>query len=63
MRIFVDFKDIIAIAVILLSVLILAMFFLWGKITEWRKRRARKLLANDDIARYERQIKKLEHYW
>ena len=62
MRIFVDFKDIIAIAVILLSVLVLAWFFLWGKITEWRKRRARKLLANDDIARYERQIEKLSHY-
>lgn len=55
MRIFVDFKDIIAIAVIFLSVLVVAGFFLRGKITEWRKRRARKLLA-DDIARYDRQI-------
>ena len=62
MSVFVDVKDIIAVVVILLAILSLGCFFLWGKITEWRKRRARKLLANDDIARYERQIKKLEHY-
>lgn len=63
MSVFVDVKDIIAIVVILLIILAATCFFLWGKITEWRKRRARKLLANDDIARrYERQIKKLEHY-
>ena len=62
MSVFVDVKDIIAVAVILFAILSLGCFFLWGKITEWRKRKARKLLANDDIARYERQIKKLEHY-
>lgn len=62
MNVFVDIKDILAILVIVITLLCVGYFILWGKITEWRKRRARKLLANDDIARYERQIKELEHY-
>ena len=62
MKIFVDFKDIIVVAVIFLYVLVLCSVVLRDKITEWRKRRARKLLADDDIARYEKQIERLSHY-
>lgn len=62
MNVFVDIKDIIAIAVIVLILVCVGGFILWGKITEWRKRWARKLLADDDIARYERKIKRLECY-
>lgn len=62
MNILIDFRTIAAIVFIALALICIAYYFVYEKVREWRKRRARKLLANDDIARYERQIKELEHY-
>lgn len=62
MNILIDFRTIAAIVCLVLGVICIVYYFIYEKVREWRKRRARKLLANDDIARYERQIKELEHY-
>ena len=62
MNILFDFKTIISLVLIILVLLSVGFFLLWNSFVEWRKRRARKLLADDDIARYERKIKTLEHY-
>lgn len=62
MNILFDFKTIIGLVLIILLLLSVGFFLLWNSFVEWRKRRARKLLADDDIARYERKIKTLEHY-
>ena len=62
MNILFDFKTIIGLVLIILVLLSVGFFLFWNSFVEWRKRRARKLLADDDIARYERKIKTLEHY-
>lgn len=62
MHILFDLKTIIALVCIVLALLCTVWYFVSEKVREWRKRRARKLLADDDIARYERQIKNLSHY-
>lgn len=62
MNVFMSLGDVVTAIVVVIMLVVIGVFFMWGKITEWRKRRARKLLANDDIARYERKIKNLEHY-
>ena len=62
MNILFDFKTIILLVLMILLLLSVGFFLLWNSFVEWRKRRARKLLADDDIARYERKIKTLEHY-
>lgn len=62
MNMFISLSDIVTAAVVVIMLLVMTAVFMWSQITEWRKRRARKLLANDDIARYERKIKTLEHY-
>ena len=61
MNMFISLSDIVTAAVVVIMLLVIAVLFMWSQITEWRKRRARKLLA-DDIARYERKVKTLEHY-
>lgn len=61
MNMFISLSDIVTAAVVVIMLLVIAVLFMWSQITEWRKRRARKLLA-DDLARYERKVKTLEHY-
>lgn len=61
MNMFISLSDIVTAAVVVIMLLVIAVLFMWSQITEWRRRRARKLLAND-IAQFECKIKTLEHY-
>ena len=61
MNMFISLSDIVTAAVVVIMLLVIAMVFMWSQITEWRKRKARKLLAND-IAQFERKVKNLQRY-
>lgn len=61
MNILFDIRSIIAIAIFIICTIAFALLFLGAKIREWRKARARKLLA-EEIAILERKIKQLEQW-
>lgn len=61
MNILFDIRSIIAIAIFIICAIAFTLFFLGRKIGEWRKARARKLLA-EEIAALEHKIKQLEQW-
>ena len=61
MNVFMSLGDVVTAIVVVIMLVVIGAFFMWGKITEWRKRKARKLLAND-IAQFERKVKNLQRY-
>lgn len=61
MHILFDIRSIIAIAIFIICAVVFTLLFLGTKIREWRKARARKLLA-EEIAVLERKIKQLEQW-
>lgn len=61
MNILIDFRTIAAIVCLVLGVICIVYYFVYEKVREWRKRRARTLL-HDEIDGYEHRIKRLERY-
>ena len=61
MNILIDFRTIAAIVCLLLGVICIVYYFVYEKVRQWRKRRARTLL-HDEIDGYKSQIKRLERY-
>lgn len=61
MNILFDIRGIIAVAVFIICAVAFTLLFLGKKIGEWRKARARKLLA-EEITALERKIKQLEQW-
>jgi hypothetical protein len=61
MNILIDFRTIAAIVFLVLGVICIVYYFIYEKVRQWRKRRARTLLHNE-IDGYKSQIKRLERY-
>lgn len=61
MNILIDFRTIAAIVCLVLGVICIVYYFIYEKVREWRKRRARTLL-HDEIDGYEHRIRRLERY-